>query len=1123
MKRIRELLTEFREQEIKLILNGNDLEIISYKNRLNADQIQKIKSSKQEIIQYLKSIDQKESQETIAIPNVNSNEESYPTSNAQFRIWLASQLEEGSIGYNMPNTIILDGTYDLRYFQKAIYAVIERHEILRTVFNLNEQGALRQYILTLDALDFFIDAKDFRMEAQPEVAARAYVSTDAYKAFDLAKGPLLRVSLLQLSAENFILYYNMHHIISDGWSMDVLSRDIMSYYEAYATGNPLTISPLRIQYKDYAVWQLNQLNSAIYQSHKEYWLAQFKKETVPIDLPTEKRRPQLKGYNGRSIGRLLSLDLTTKLRSFTSAREGSLFLGLLTIWKILLYRYTGETDLVIGNPVSGRNHADLEPQIGFYVNTIALRNQINPQDRFVNFFDQVKENTLAAFAHQTYPFDKLLEDLSLQRDLSRSPLFDILINYHGISEVDTSFAADQTLCDLGAVKVMFDLELDLREVLNGVNIILSYNEDIYGKELVEKLLVHYEALIKAFLAQPDESIAEVNFLSEAERKELLEEVNTTQVDYPTNKTIVDLFEDQVNANPNGIALVFEDRKLSYKALNDRANQLAFYLVQQGIAKERLIPICMERSIEMIVGILGVLKAGAAYVPIDPDFPPERIDYLLKDTAAKTVLTSKAAKAFMHPSENVLRIDLAEDWRGFENEAAKNFKHTISSNQLAYIIYTSGSTGMPKGVMIEHRSVLNHILYHTTRFGVNPTDHILLFSNFIFDASIEQIFLALTNGSSLYLTTKAFLLNANLLKKFLIENEITHLDSTPSFLVNIPFDNYKSLRRVISGGEYCPSHLAELWGSKYEFYNAYGPTETTITSIGYKFEAAATAHYNTIPIGRPIANTKVYVLDKYLNITPIGVTGELCIAGAGLARGYLNQSNLTAEKFIVNPFNPTERMYLTGDIVRWLPDRQLEFIGRKDDQVKIRGYRIELGEIESALDQIAEIKQSVVVARKYATGSKQLVAYITNEKEIDDRSIQELLRKKLPVYMVPKIYVFLAEIPFTASGKIDRKALPLPSSDATKNYVAPSNEIEIQLVKIWEELLGKERIGIRDNFFELGGDSLKLMQLNTAIQNQFKIEIPIRDFFLLPVIKELAQVIEIAGQMPKKERKNTITI
>ncbi|WP_282090380.1 non-ribosomal peptide synthetase, partial [Aquimarina algiphila] len=753
-----ELLKKIDNEGVIIEVVEGELKLFSSKTYMDDDLLLEIKKYKKELTDYLnKNKNSKiEEKKYFEIP-VCAESKGYQLSNAQYRLWVASQLQENSVAYNISNQIILDGAYDVDCFQKAVYAIIDRHEILRTVCKSNDDH-VKQYVLTTEELDFSIDYKDFREEKNPEITSRTYVIKDSYKPFDLAKGPLIRASLLRLSEDRYLFYYNMHHIISDGWSMEVLSRDVLTYYEAYVSNTEPNLSPLRIQYKDYAAWQLSELDSPSFLEHKEYWLSQFSKEIPVIDLPSQKRRPQILTYKGRRVGAHVSREATRQLRKFTTENGGSLFMALLTVWKVLLYRYTGETDVTVGNPVAGRNHADLENQIGFYINTLALRNQITPTYSFIELYNEIKASTLEAFAHQMYPFDKLIEDLNIQRDISRNPLFDVLIDYNGISDTGINFDDVNELQDLGVAKVKFDLELDLTEVSGGINLQLGYNTDVYDQEMVEGLLVHYKRLLTLFLENPERCIGTVTFLSDKESTRLLNEFNTFQIGDSQSYNIVDLFSSQCHKTPDATAVVFEAESLTYKELDERSNQLAHYLQNCGVIRDTLVPICVSSSLDSIVGMLGIIKSGGVYVPIDQDCPQQRLDFILEDTGCKQLLSHSDLSSIFEEYEEDIELIYMDSLDVLEDFSVLPLDISIDPSQLLYVIYTSGTTGVPKGVLIEHKSLAYYILCQTQYFGIEPDDTFVLLANTAFDASIEQMFLAILNGGKLVIPKKSDILD-----------------------------------------------------------------------------------------------------------------------------------------------------------------------------------------------------------------------------------------------------------------------------------------------------------------------------------------------------------------------------
>ena len=1110
---MKDILNRISEEGLILDIKEGVLQIFSTRDEVDGELISEIKNRKKELTEYLikhkkSSFKNKEYQE---IPTCKK-EADYPVSNAQLRIWLASQFEEGSVAYNSPGSIVLDGTYDVACFQKAIHGVIDRHEILRTVFKMNASAEVRQHILSAEELNFEIDIRDLRTTANPQEACRSYISSDSIKPFNLATGPLLRASLFQLFDEQYVFYYNMHHIISDGWSMNVLSRDVMTYYKAYRSGINPDIPSLRIQYKDYTVWQLSELNNAANQVHKNYWLSQFSDNIPTIDLPSSKRRPQVKTYNGRSVSLRIPADITSKLRSFSNEKGGSMFIGLLATWNILLYRYTGETDITIGNPIAGREHPDLVNQIGFFINTLALRNQIDPDHSFSKIYEQFRVNTLEAYEHQIYPFDKLIEDLEISGDRSRNPLFDILVN-HNVVEKNPGFRENKSgVEDLGATTVKFDLVLDFTEVNDCVELVINYNVEVYDYGMIEQLLLHYKRLVKSLLDHSEVSISKVEFLLKEEQQRLLAWGNNAEVYSPTDKTIVHLFAEQASKTPDNIAVVFEKKSLTYKQLNERSNQLARYLKEQGVEQESLIPIFLDRSLELLIGVLGILKSGGAYVPIDLSCPPQRLKFILEDTECNHCLSHSSLASVLNEHEHNLKViyidKIDETLSGYSKLPLDIILHP---DQLVYSIYTSGSTGMPKGVLTEHKSVVEYLNHQSKYFGVNEKDTFLLFASIEFDASVEQMFLAIINGAKLIIPKKTDLLDHQIFTTLLSEHKVSHLHAVPSFLRTLHFDSSFHLKRIVSGGETFDPEILKNWAdTDIEIYNEYGPTELTISATEYKINHE---NYNPLSIGKPIGKTKCYILGSGNVLQAQGVIGELCIGGPGVARGYLNRPELTKNQFVENPFSEGERMYKTGDLGSWLPDGSIAFHGRKDHQVKIRGYRIELGEIESGLSDLSKVSQAVVMALEDNHGEKELIAYIVSTEEINPTAIQKQLEEKLPSYMVPKIYVPLDEIPLTGNGKIDRKALPMPDASAfnRQEYLAPSTETEIKLVEIWQELLGIEEIGMNDKFFDLRGNSLNAIRLIGQYNKVFNKKVSIKDIFSNPVLKDHIGLLDLSTE------------
>ena len=1094
---------------INLFVDNGKLAIKKDKSTvLSPDLISMIEENRTELIDFLEKEVQSSSKLDFADIKKIPESDSYKISNAQRRLWLVSQLEEASIACNIPSTIVLDNIYDVSCFQKAIHAVIERHEILRTVFKVNSSGEIRQFVLTPKELNFSIDNKDCRGK-NAEFVAEEYIKNDSYKPFDLEQGPLLRVCLLQLSQDQYIFYYNLHHIISDGWSADVLSRDIMQYYKAYVSGVSPDISPLRIQYKDYTVWQLDQLNSDVQKKHKDYWIKRLSGELPIIDLPSYKPRPKIKTYKGKCLGGYLSKDVTHRLEEFIKKNESNLFMFMLSAINILVHKYTSAEDIIIGSPFAGRTHPDLEDQIGFYVNILAFRNSIDPTDSFIEYYQKIKKNILEDFRHQEYAFDRLVEDLEIKYDKSRTALFDISWELHNSIE-KTTCVKDHLLDEIkdrGAAICKNDIEFHATQLGDVIAIDVIYNTDIYDKDMVSNMIQHFKQLIFNLLSSPKAALSTIEYLTKKDRHKVLEVFNTTNVEYPLDKTVVDLFAEQANNTPETIAVVFEKKSLTYRELEEKSNQLANCLITKyNIKNEDFIGVHLDKSEQYIICLLAILKAGAVYVPIDINYPSNRKQYILNDASIKVLISNKSYISDIECfNGSLLSIDTA-----FETEQySLDHINFAQPDDLAYVIYTSGSTGNPKGVMIEHKAVLNAILTHIDVFNITQNLRILQFMSFSFDVSISEIFNTLLSGSSLFMANKEVRNDPFLLGQYIQENTIDVVTLPASFFHIMKSESFKNVKTLITGGEtsdYKKVMSCLRYGGTY--YNAYGPTETSICTSVFKMINTTVIDSKNIPIGTPLANTQFLVLSKDMQLMPVGAIGELCIGGVQLARGYLNRPNLTLDKFIDNPFKDGEKLYKTGDLARWLPDGNIEFIGRKDHQVKIRGYRIELGEIESAIEQFQGIEQSVVVVKEDINKSKQLVAYIVGDKELDFVEVQRAVEEKLPEYMVPKIYVPIKKIPLTNNGKIDNEALPNPDQNSynKKEYVKPVTKEEKELAIIWESVLGIKEIGCKDNFYDLGGNSIKAIQLMSLLKKE-GYDLNIRDSIENPILENMAETIQ----------------
>ena len=1020
-----------------------------------------------------------------------------PLSFSQERLWFIDKLE-GSVQYHTPAVLRLKGALQQEILAQTLRVIIHRHEVLRTVI-LEHEGRGYQHIMGSDnwALGMTEEVED-----TTELSTR--ISALVNKPFDLSTDYMLRADLIRLSPEDHILVATMHHIASDGWSRSILVGEVVELYASYAEKRAADLPALKIQYADYAIWQQKYLQGELLNVKLGYWKAKLE-GVLPLQLPADYSRPAVQSSRGAAQSFRLDAALSAELMALGHERGATLYMTLLAAFKVLLYRYSGQEDICVGTPVAGRNHQELEGLIGFFINTLALRSQVKGDMSFSGLLEEVKATMLDAYARQEVPFEKVVDAVVKERDMSRNPLFQVLFSLGNTPEVPELKLGKLHLHAESQehTTAQFDISFMLNETSTGIQGTVEYCTDLYKVGTIERMIGHYVNLLGSVAASPGGKIGRLGILDAIEADILLKTFNDTAAAYPKEKTVIDLFEEQEIKTPGAIAIVFEGEQLSYRELNERSNKLAHYLQQQGVQTETLVPICIERGPGMVVGILGILKAGGAYVPIDPDYPQDRISYMVEDTGAKLVLSSKASRSKISENKTIKIVEIDGDWETIKNGKSSNPGINIAPNHLAYVIYTSGSTGKPKGVMIEHGSLVNLLTGISKEVEFTTSSSFLSVTTYSFDICYLELYVPLIAGSKLIIVSRETASDGYLLAGSISANRPTHMQGTPStwqLLADAGWRNEERIKMLI-GGETVKESIKEYLTRIGDVWNVYGPTETTIWSTVKKLKSG-----EKVTIGKPIANTQVYILTPGKELSPIGVAGEICIGGDGLARGYLNRPELTKEKFIADPFSKEKgtRLYKTGDLGRWLPDGNLEHLGRIDDQVKIRGYRIELGEIESVLNQSEQVSQGAVLAKEDSNGNKRLVGYVVPEGAFDKQGIQAYLQAKLPDYMVPALWVELQSMPLTPNGKTDRKALPDPEmTDITTAYVAPRNETETRLVQIWQELLGIERVGIHDNFFELGGHSLLAMRVVSAIRRALDLELNIRDLFAHPTIVGLS--------------------
>ncbi|MEO8380765.1 MAG: amino acid adenylation domain-containing protein, partial [Acidobacteriota bacterium] len=1057
-----------------------------------------------------------------------------PLSLAQQRLWFLDQLDEAAgAAYHMPAALRLLGKLDVAALQATLDRLVARHEGLRTSF-VAIDGVPYQEIAPEDC-GFALRREDLSSlsagEREPLVAR--VTAEEARAPFDLSKGPLVRGQLLTLAVDEHVLLITQHHIVSDGWSIDVMIREVAALYTAFSRGEADPLPPLEIQYADYAQWQRQWLQGDELTRQFEFWQEQLTGAPTLLELPLDRPRPVVQSYAGESVPLVLPAELTRGLRALSQRHGVTLFMTLLSAWGLLLSRLSGQTDVVIGIPVANRQRREVENLIGFFINTLALRVRFDEQQRVETLLAQVKETTLAAFGHQELPFEQVVEALQPQRSQSHSPLAQVTFTWNnlerGRTDGNRSDGVALTAPDLLLAPVdqahettQVDLQLMLGDAGAAVAGGLVYASGLFDRTTIERWAGYYVRVLEAMVADASAAVDTLPLLSASERQHQLSAFNATEAAYPKDQLIHELFEQQVSARPDTVAVVYEDESLTYAELNTRANQLAHYLLGLGVKPDDRVVICSERNADLIVGMLAILKAGGSYVPLDPSYPRERLAWMLQDCAPVALLIQSDVETLLPETElPVLRLDVDVPVLACRLPVHNPSVPGLHARNLAYVIYTSGSTGTPKGVMVDHRCVLSLVI-NNPYFGATPDDCFAHCANPAFDAATWEIWGSLLNGARLLVVPSSVVMDPAKLNATLYAGGVTALWLTVGlfnhYVDSLP-DAFGQLRYLLVGGDALdPKTIRQLLSRAQRpehVVNGYGPTETTTFACTHEIRAVA-GDARSIPLGKPIANTRIYVLDRRGEPAPVGVEGEIYIGGDGVARGYLNRPELTAERFLRDPFSADvdARMYKTGDRGRWLADGTIEFLGRNDFQVKIRGFRIELGEIEAKLNQCGGVREAVVLAREDAPGDRRLVAYLVADGGLDlsVADLREALARQLPEYMVPSAFVQLDTLPLTANGKLDRQALPAPEATArnTREYSAPQGEIEEALATLWQELLRVERVGRHDDFFELGGHSLLAVQLISHIRATLHVELPLRELFATSSLSALAGAVRGAG-------------
>lgn len=1092
---------------------------------------------------------------------------------SQERLWFLDQLIPQSTVYHLPLLLRLTGKLDRKALEQALQEVVQRHEALRTCFRLR-QGRPMQIIAPHSELVLVKNDLSSYPESQRILHLQTCIEAEMARPFDLEHGPLLRATLLTLHSQEHRLFILLHHIIGDAWSLRILIQEVSALYQAYSTGQVSPFAELPLQLSDYVAWLQETSNAQ--EQHLTYWNTFLQNAPAVLSLPLDRVRPPVQGYHGSWIVRHLPTSLVESLKALAQKERVTLYMLFLAAYALLLWRYSNETDLVIGTPIAQRNKPGLEQVIGFVANTLALRADLSGNPSFRDLLRRIRTMALEAFAHADTPFEKVVERIQPTRSTSYSPLFQVMFVFQNIGQAPIQL--EDVRIEVEGIEnrgAQFDLIL----AIAGDHCRFEYNTDLFDTSTIARMATHFEVLLQSVVATPDQRIAELSFLTAEERDQMLVTWNAAHSHLlsplPSSQTLNSadltanlparcihyLFERQAALTPTAVALIFENQQLTYHELNQRANQVAHALIARGIGQEDLVGIAMERSLELLVGLLGILKAGAAYLPLDPLYPRERLSFMLKESHVSLLLTQPHVQSQL-PDHHIEVVCLDASWESIAAEGKQNPPPRSESSNAVYVIFTSGSTGQPKGIVVQHEALVNHALAMVDAIGLNPQQRFLQFASISFDASAVQIYPTLISGATLVLHRTPTALSTYDLWHLCEAQRVTVLDIPVAYwqqwiedmaASNIAFQ--PPLQVFMTGGELPNIEKVRLWARTTRqpaaFISSYGPTEATITAAMFLTpnDEEKLEERLVIPLGRPLANVSIYLLDHWMHPVPIGAIGEVYIGGIGLARGYLDNPALTAASFIPNPFapEPGTRLYRTGDLARYLPDGTLEFQGRRDHQIKIRGFRIEPGEIEALLNQHWAVQKAVVLAREDTRGGLGLIAAIlpklydqetiarlqssdeaagTLPSQAHEVSLAELqrvlipvlrrfLKERLPAYMIPAAFVVLNEFPMTQSGKVDLQAIPTPDTQlaSTESYVAPRTVVEELLLNIWMDLLGKTQVGVHDSFFDLGGHSLLATQLISQVRRVFKLELPLHRLFEAPTVAEFAEILRQAETQP----------
>ena len=1092
-----------------------------------AERIAKLPPHRQELLARLLKQKQIDLSQAVIMPRVRTSNDA-PLSFAQQRLWLVLQLDPDNIAYNVPEAFRLNGPLNVSALGQSFSEMIRRHEILRTTFQ-TINGEPRQVIGPPQP--FATDVVDLTQLPPPEreAAALRLINEEPWQLFDLTRGPLLRVKLFKLEEAEHIMLLTVHHIISDGWSSGVMLDELMTLYHAFTRNQPSPLPELPIQYADFAIWQREWLSGEVLETQLSYWRQKLSGALPVLELPTDRLRPAVPSHRGAVEQMDLSDTLSRELDNLCKEEGTTLFMTLLAAFKVLIHRYTGQTDICVGMPIANRNRAETEHLIGFFINNLVLRSDLSGNPTFQSFLAQVREETLNAYAHQDIPFEKLVEELQPERSLSYMPLFQLMFMVQNVPAGEFGLH-DLNLSEVrvGNATAKYDLSFYITELEDHLFVFVLYNSDIFDAATIKRLLEHYQTLLEGIVTNRRQRIAELPLLTQTEQ-DLFIEINHTRTEYPAGKLIHELFEAQALRRPEAVAIVCEDRELTYAALNQQANKLAQQLRLRGVGAETIVGISLERSLELVVALLAVLKAGGAYFVLDRNYPQPRLALMLEETRVSLILTQRRWRENLPDFDGeVLCLDDDREW--LHDEAAGNLAAGNYPDSPSFVFFTSGSTGKPKGVMATQRGAVNYLTYIVRNYELGENDVVLQAASLSFDASVRDIIAPLLAGAKLILVPDNDVKDPLALLTKIKAHEVTCILSLVPTMLRSLTDaaaetgiKSETLRLILTSGESLSlsecARVRTLLSEHVVVVNQYGATECTMSQTQYR--APESQSSGVALAGKPIANSQVYILDSYLGQCPVGVPGEVFIGSAGVARGYLQSPDLTALKYIPHPFSdePGARLYRTGDVGRFLSSGDIELHGRVDRQVKLRGIRIEPGEIETVLKDHEQVGDAVVVVREDTPGNQRLVAYVVlRQRDVDLRAF---VKPRVPDYMVPASFVVLEKLPLTPNGKVDHAALPIPdaaSFESSREFVAARTPVEEAVAQIWKEILEVARVGVHDNFFELGGHSLLATQVVSRIRKTLKVNLPLRAIFDSPTLAELAANVESLAREPDDTEK-----